>query len=146
MGRDYLFIIVYIITFQSIIANGKKDITFPKAEKINEYTTRIPFKLIDHLIVVEAELMNKKGNFIIDTGSYSLILNKVHFKTYYQHYKKRKKTHGVIGTIDNPEKARGQSLQVRNGRRQFPAERHPPQISQWGYPEISCFALNKGVQ
>lgn len=103
MTRNVLYIIIYFLSFQNVFAEGIKDITFPKAERINEFTTRIPFKLVDHLIVVEAQLLNKKGNFIIDTGSYSLILNKVHFRSFYQHYKVGKRTHGVNGTIDNPE-------------------------------------------
>jgi len=52
---------------------------FPKAQQIGENTVRIPFSLIGHLMVIEAEVYNKKGNFIIDTGSENLLLNKVHF-------------------------------------------------------------------
>ncbi len=77
-------------------------ITYPKAEILSEHTTRIPFKLIDNLIVIEAELLDQKGNFIIDTGSESLILNKVHFKSYKPHFGTNKETSGVIDVIDNP--------------------------------------------
>lgn len=100
--------ILRYIVFSSIAYNGLyannplNPIIFPKAEMVNEYTTRIPFKLVDHLIVVEAELLNQKGNFIIDTGSETLILNKVHFKTMDPYYKKQKETSGVINVIDNP--------------------------------------------
>lgn len=75
---------------------------FSKAEKINEFTTRIPFKLVDRLIVIEGVLNDKKGNFIIDTGSEALILNKVHFKTYSFNYTKERKTFGVLNNIENP--------------------------------------------
>ncbi|MDY7395334.1 pepsin/retropepsin-like aspartic protease family protein [Aureibaculum sp. 2210JD6-5] len=53
---------------------------FPKAEYIGENTVRIPFKLYDNLIVIEAEIFNQKGNFVIDTGAEKLLLNNVHFK------------------------------------------------------------------
>lgn len=77
-------------------------ITFPKAEILSEHTTRIPFKLIDNLIVIEAELLDQKGNFIIDTGSETLILNKVHFKARETFSSNSKETSGVIDFIDNP--------------------------------------------
>src|SRR5690606_22581505 len=98
------FILLCFVFFGCVTAqaNTIKTIVFPKAEIINKNTARIPFKLIDHLIVVEAELLGKKGNFIIDTGSETLILNKVHFKQQYEHNKKSNATSGVIGIIDNP--------------------------------------------
>ena len=92
----YILLVISLTTY----ANEEADsfIGFPTAEVVNDYTTRIPFKLIDHLIVVEAELFNKKGNFIIDTGSETLILNSVHFKNYQNHLKE-KVTHGVNADI-----------------------------------------------
>lgn len=77
-------------------------ISFPQAELINKNITRIPFKLVDHLIVIEAELINQKGNFIIDTGSESLILNKTHFEGDKSLKNTHKQTAGVIDFIDNP--------------------------------------------
>lgn len=79
-----------------------KLLSFPKAEILSEHTTRIPFKLIDNLIVIEAELLDQKGNFIIDTGSETLILNKVHFKAQKPHFGNSRETSGVIDVIDNP--------------------------------------------
>ncbi|NAS30831.1 hypothetical protein GTQ40_07605 [Flavobacteriaceae bacterium R38] len=76
-------------------------IIFSKAEILNEYTARIPFKLVDHLIVVEAELYDKKGNFIIDTGSETLILNKVHFPAHQRFNGGSQKKAGVTEIIDN---------------------------------------------
>ncbi|WOD43778.1 hypothetical protein [Hwangdonia lutea] len=93
-----------IFTFNSHVVFAthgiKKSILFPKAEILNEYTTRIPFKLVDHLIVVEAELLNKKGNFIIDTGSETLILNSGHFPNMYANNRKYKEASGVLEAID----------------------------------------------
>lgn len=77
-------------------------ISFPKAEFLNDYTARIPFKIIDQLIVVEAEFLNQKGNFIIDTGAERLVLNKVHFPKGYYLGKKRSNTSGVTRIIDQP--------------------------------------------
>ncbi len=72
---------------------------FPKAEYIGENTVRIPFKLIGHLIVIEAEVYDRKGNFIIDTGSENLLLNKVHF-TKHRGRIARSGYAGVNGEID----------------------------------------------
>ncbi len=77
-------------------------LSFPQAELLNSNTTRIPFKLVDHLIVIEAQLLDQKGNFIIDTGSESLILNKNHFKGQNSKLNPLKQTTGVIDVIDNP--------------------------------------------
>lgn len=103
MEKAVWIIILLILSTDGILASTPLDpIIFPKAEVVNEYTTRIPFKLIDHLIVVEAELLDQKGNFIIDTGSETLILNKVHFKTFTPYYVKPKETSGVLRLVDNP--------------------------------------------
>lgn len=77
---------------------------FSKAEKLNEFTTRIPFKLVDRLMVIEGQLNDKKGNFIIDTGSEALILNKTYFKTYGFNYEKTGKTSGVLKDLNPIEK------------------------------------------
>ncbi|WP_142786262.1 pepsin/retropepsin-like aspartic protease family protein [Changchengzhania lutea] len=103
MLRSFFYIL--ILNLSGYAAYAANDLTnpikFPKAEYLNEYTTRIPFKLVDHLIVVEAELFNKRGNFIIDTGSESLILNKVHFNNLYEHQKSSKASSGISQSIDN---------------------------------------------
>lgn len=72
---------------------------FINSVKIDNYTTRIPFKLIDRLLIIEGSLDSKKGNFIIDTGSESLILNKVHFKNA-NFYNDSRHTAGVLGKIE----------------------------------------------
>ena len=77
-------------------------IVFPKAEVVNEHTIRIPFKLIDHLLVIEAEVLDQKGNFIIDTGSKAFILNKAHFPLDYPFLKKNSATSGVLSEVDIP--------------------------------------------
>ncbi|CAL2093205.1 hypothetical protein [Tenacibaculum sp. 190524A05c] len=75
-------------------------IRFTGATIINKYSTRIPFKLVDRLIVIEGKIKGKNGNFIIDTGSESLILNKVHFTTY-PFEKEKKNTSGILDDVDN---------------------------------------------
>ncbi|WP_298533887.1 hypothetical protein [uncultured Algibacter sp.] len=89
-------------------------IIFSNAEIINQYTTRIPFKLADHLIIIEAELYNEKGNFIIDTGSESLILNKVHFSNLYNHQTKKQNTSGVLHTVENNYQKRIKTFILKN--------------------------------
>lgn len=104
MPRILLFILItcYSSLLKANDIKSKRSIIFPKSEKINEYTTRIPFKLVDHLIVVEAQIHGQNGNFIIDTGSETMILNKVHFKNLYKHQKKDNQSFGVLEAIDNP--------------------------------------------
>lgn len=113
----FLYVILFF-TFHVHLANATNGVTdairFPKAEIINEYTTRIPFKLVDHLIVIEAELFDKKGNFIIDTGSETLILNKVHFSSFYEHQKKYQTASGVLQSIDNLYEKQVKELALKN--------------------------------
>ncbi|WP_430413073.1 hypothetical protein [Kordia sp.] len=78
------------------------EILFPEAEFLNQYTARIPFKIVDQLIVVEAEFLNQKGDFIIDTGSETLILNKNHFPKGQRLTKKKTQTTGITRIIDQP--------------------------------------------
>ncbi|WP_299103976.1 aspartyl protease family protein [uncultured Tenacibaculum sp.] len=75
-------------------------IRFKNAKIINEHSTRIPFKLVDRLIVIEGTIKDKKGQFIIDTGSETMLLNKVHFKTY-TFEEKQETTTGVIDFVDD---------------------------------------------
>lgn len=83
--KKFVFVIVFYLLVNSVahaydkIQTSNK-VYFPNAEYLSENTVRIPFKLVDHLIVIEAEVLKQKGNFIIDTGSESLILNSTHFK------------------------------------------------------------------
>ncbi|MGG5486565.1 hypothetical protein [Gaetbulibacter sp. PBL-D1] len=101
--QKILLIVILFITTGKAFSNFKVEyVSFTEAEIINDYTTRIPFKLIDHLIVVEAKLLGKEGNFIIDTGSETLILNKVHFPIKYSHNKKKNETSGVVNIVDDP--------------------------------------------
>jgi len=51
------------------------DISFPQAAA-NLNTIYIPFTLVGHLMIVEAQADGRKGNFIVDTGSERLLLNK----------------------------------------------------------------------
>lgn len=97
------FILLVVLNINHLFSNNGalNPILFSKAETINKHTTRIPFKLIDHLIVVEAELLNKKGNFIIDTGAESMILNKAHFTNLYEHHRKRNQSSGVLNSIED---------------------------------------------
>ncbi|WP_026935361.1 hypothetical protein [Christiangramia echinicola] len=104
MSRLWILIAFFFVYQAKANPLNPGPITFPKAEILNENTARIPFKLIDHLIVVEAELYNKKGNFIIDTGSETLILNKVHFPNQYGQPEKFVKSSGVLDNANAYEK------------------------------------------
>lgn len=58
-----------------------------------EAVTTIPFKRAGRLILIEATVDDRKGNFIFDTGAPYLVLN----KTYFRDYKKRSRA--MAGTI-----------------------------------------------
>ncbi|RMA58651.1 pepsin/retropepsin-like aspartic protease family protein [Ulvibacter antarcticus] len=105
----FIMVIAFILLHSSLRAGIKPvipyfddgSIVFTEAEILNEYTARIPFKLVDRLIVVEAALLNQKGDFIIDTGSEALLLNEVHFPSEYPFLTPTKQASGVIDIIDN---------------------------------------------
>lgn len=108
MAKLYIFINCLLLSTSFTIKNSdfkvfpKIPIYFSNAKKIDKFTTRIPFKLVDRLIVIEGVLNNKKGKFILDTGSEALILNKTHFKTYHFNYIKEGETSGVLSNALNP--------------------------------------------
>ena len=83
---------------------------FTKAEVIDAYTTRIPFQLVDRLIVIEGEHHKVKGLFILDTGSERLLLNKAHFADLIQEYSTETQSTGVLDFIDNPVEKRIQKI------------------------------------
>ena len=98
------YLLFFVCTSNILFADdGVKSVAqlhFPKAEYIGENTVRIPFKLIGNLIVIEAEAYDKKGNFIIDTGSKELLLNSIHFK--FKYSKHSYATHaGISSEIDD---------------------------------------------
>ena len=114
MTKYLLSILLFFTSNINLFSFESNPINFPKAEVINKHTTRIPFKVVDHLIIVEAELLNKKGNFIIDTGSESLILNKVHFANNHSFKKKKESSTGIIRVIDNPFETRLKEFTLQN--------------------------------
>lgn len=116
MLRLYAFILFFVISTHALLANNgaTNPLLFTEAEFVNEYTTRIPFKLIDHLIVVEAELKDKKGSFIIDTGAENMILNLVHFPNTYAHQKKNLEAAGVMYSIENTYERRIKELALKS--------------------------------
>ncbi|MCF1192363.1 retropepsin-like domain-containing protein [Mangrovimonas sp. AS39] len=107
-----LFVLCYINSFSFTKKIG--GITFPKAEILNEYTARIPFKMVDHLLVIEAEIFEQKGNFIIDTGSETLILNKVHFPIQYEFNRRKKATSGVVNLMDDAIEKKIKEFVIQN--------------------------------
>ncbi|WP_420573269.1 aspartyl protease family protein [Kordia sp.] len=105
MRKLITILLVFFFSIHSLFSNEEEntiEILFPKAEFLNDYTARIPFKVIDQLIVVEAEFLSKKGNFIIDTGAERLVLNKNHFPKGQRITKKKTQTSGVTRIIDQP--------------------------------------------
>jgi len=92
----------------------KPPIVFTKAEFVNNSTTRIPFKVVDQLIIVEVEILDKEGNFIIDTGSETLILNSVHFKSTRKYRQEGKQTSGVHSDIEDVKEKYFDKLSIEN--------------------------------
>ena len=111
MTKVYFHIILCFFAFSNAMAN--KNNLVLKAEFLNENTTRIPFKIIGHLMVVEGELLGKKGSFIIDTGSERLVLNSSHFLVR-SNRNSRSSVSGVIGNIDNLARKKVDAFQLQN--------------------------------
>ena len=99
MNRSIKTILIALLSLQLFAEDVKPPIIFLNAERLNENITRIPFEVIDQLIVVKAELLNKEGNFIIDTGSESLILNERHFSNSYPIFESNTKKSGIHSEI-----------------------------------------------
>ncbi len=113
----FLYALVFLlgIQLQSALASTSPidDIQFTKVEVLTEHTTRIPFKLVDHLIVVEAKTYGQVGNFIIDTGSEGLLLNEVHFKKSYNSYSSKTGA-GVNGAVSISDEKRVPEFLLRD--------------------------------
>ena len=61
---------------------GGHGATAPPAESVSEVlpaTTTFPFTLAKNLIVVQAEINGVFGNYLVDTGAQSVVLNRPHF-------------------------------------------------------------------
>ncbi|MBL86436.1 MAG: hypothetical protein CMO82_07240 [Winogradskyella sp.] len=106
MHQSIKIIIVLLFFAKSFATETKpiKDVPpffFTKAEFVNASTTRIPFKVIDQLIVVEVEILDEVGDFIIDTGSEALILNSVHFKTTRNYSDESEQKSGINDNIED---------------------------------------------
>lgn len=109
-----LLITVNLFATENVPPEAKPPIIFSKAEIINASTTRIPFKVIDQLIIVEVELLDQEGNFIIDTGSETLILNSVHFKPTRKYRDDGKSKSGVHNTIENVKEKHLDELSIKD--------------------------------
>lgn len=59
----------------------------------------IPFRILDNLIIVEAEIDQQKGNFIFDTGAPDLRLNSQFFKKTRKLYNDPKLRSGITGEV-----------------------------------------------
>ncbi|MFD0863738.1 hypothetical protein ACFQ1M_16100 [Sungkyunkwania multivorans] len=124
-----IYLIVFLFILLSSLCHGSDTlletdaVSFPKAEYITENTTRLPFKLVDHLIVVEAEIYGKKGNFIIDTGSEGFLFNSVHFKSLSGIHRGRvgAGVNGSIGAVDEKSihKFTLQDFDIKNRKAQI---------------------------
>lgn len=112
MYQSIKLLITLFISVNIFATEARPPIIFSNAEFINETTTRIPFKVIDHLIIVEAKLLKEEGNFIIDTGSETLILNSQYFKANDGYLSYVKETNGVNGTIETVKERYINSLTI----------------------------------
>ena len=121
MHQSIKVIIVFLMSlpifandFNTVPIKEVPPLYFTKAELVNASTTRIPFKIIDQLIVVEVELLDKEGDFIIDTGSESLILNSAHFKPTKEYGNQGKLKSGVHNDIEGVKEKYLDLLSINN--------------------------------
>ncbi len=115
--------VFYILCFFFILhANAEEEITslnkssflFTKAEIIDQHTTRIPFKLVDRLILIEGKHKNEKGMFILDTGSERLLLNKAHFFSLENRNSRHTSSSGVLDHVEDPIEKRIKKVLFKN--------------------------------
>lgn len=78
----WFFLLFPASSFGEVKGNWSKQVSlsFPEAEIIGPNTVRIPFRLSDRLILVQAGVDTLKGNFVLDTGAEGLVLNARHFE------------------------------------------------------------------
>ncbi|MDH7914372.1 aspartyl protease family protein [Winogradskyella sp. SYSU M77433] len=114
MHQSIKIIILLLLSAKLFATEYTPPIVFTQAEFVNNTTTRIPFKVIDQLIIVEVEILDKSGNFIIDTGSETLILNNVHFKAPKKYLDSGKETNGVHGSLENVKEKYLEELRIHN--------------------------------
>lgn len=119
MHQSIKLIIALLVSVQ-LFANEVEPIKeippiyFTKAEFLNTSTTRIPFKVIDQLIVVEVSILDQEGNFIIDTGSETLILNSTHFKPTRKYGDNGKQKSGVNDEIEDVKEKHLNQLSIKD--------------------------------
>lgn len=106
--------ISFCFSIKLFASEYKPPILFTKAEFVNATTTRIPFKVIDQLIIVEVDILDKCGNFIVDTGSETLILNSKHFTVPRKYLDVGKQTNGVHESIENVKEKYLEALRIHN--------------------------------
>jgi hypothetical protein len=118
MNRSVIFVLLFTLFsasgFAKAVDFGDHIFYFTKAEIVDNYTTRIPFKLVDRLIVIEGEYRGEKGRFILDTGSERLLLNKAHFSDLIQEYSNHVETSGVLDYVDDPVEKRVRKILFNN--------------------------------
>ena len=114
MHQSIKIIILLFLSAKLFATEYTPPVVFTQAEFVNNTTTRIPFKVIDQLIIVEVEILDKSGNFIIDTGSETLILNNVHFKAPQKYLDSGKETNGVHGSLENVKEKYLEELRIHN--------------------------------
>jgi hypothetical protein len=64
--------------------------------------------------VVKAEIYNVEGNFIIDTGSETMILNEIHFPNKYEYQRKKIKSTGILNGIENSFEKHIKTFEIQN--------------------------------
>lgn len=77
--KNLYFLVAFLITLiagANDVIPVETPVSFPGATRLSEHTIRMPFTLVGNLITVEAGVNGKSGPFIIDTGSYAMVLNK----------------------------------------------------------------------
>ena len=118
MKKLFTLTIIFLMTchfgFSSNERKYDDTFFFPSAEIIDDYTTRIPFKLVDRLILIEGKYRNQKGMFILDTGSERLLLNKAHFSDLKQTYDRKVSSNGVLDYVDDPVEKRVRKILFQN--------------------------------
>lgn len=91
MGKFYYLIALLCISLRSLSGSPSPasatvdlSIVFSSKPGPDANTLAIPIKRANNLIVIEAKIDSVIGNFILDTGSPYLVLNKTYFRKFWQ--------------------------------------------------------------
>jgi hypothetical protein len=147
-----LFSLIILMTTVDAFSNpsskesGTFTLHFPEAAYSSVRSLQIPFRLSGLHLILQAEVNGRRGNFMIDTGAETLVLNSRYFKG---GWNKRNQATGALGRV---EEARSCIVKIRDWSEQpmradlinlshLESQKGIPLLGLIGYEAIKDFEL-----